>query len=410
VSNEFIVCIRNTTVFKLIPFFVPSRIYLLVCLVQCNPWEYIKIYVISCDFFRHLEEHSAHVKVEREKFRKDWQRDKKKNLLRYPPNLKELGFQEWLRENIQAARRRNESIDDAILALCNGCPSIAKSYKGMELRGQQFRTQEAEKRNQTTTNSIILCEFTMKHKTNAADRSPMSVSDDYVGIIEYILEIDFLYIKPVLVLCKWFGATQKRPYSSMKIDEYGFSLFDCTKHISETTKYGNPCVEPSRIRHAYICHVDNDPNWIIVVESIPHHSGPMRRNIPRLTGPALNCDMERELTVPRAQKSGGKYITYSMKPKPIPGTTSAIDTIGRALRSINEDESINVNEEEDEEEDLMEKADFVWEGDEQLIIEEDDYTAQVEDQDADQDRGTNEEDIQWSVEVFGQDASTSNMS
>jgi hypothetical protein len=73
--------------------------------------------------------------------------------------------------------------------------------------------------------------------------------EDFIGYIEQILEIDFILMKRILILCKWFEAFQRRPYTSVKTNNYGFTLFNSiSKKISCTKKYGNPCAEPQKIR------------------------------------------------------------------------------------------------------------------------------------------------------------------
>ena len=95
-------------------------------------------------------------------------------------------------------------------------------------------------------------------------------------------------------MCTWFGGAQQRSRTS---DEYSFTLFDTSKNISKSTAYGNPCVEPSKIRQAFTCPVDNDSNWSIVVEIIPNEMSSRRKDIPRLNGSALECNMEMELEI-----------------------------------------------------------------------------------------------------------------
>jgi hypothetical protein len=56
-----------------------------------------------------------------------------------------------------------------------------------------------------------------------------------------------------------------------------------------------------------------DSNGMIVVETIPHHLGLFRRNVSRLKGIFLDCDMKKELMLLPTTKSGGKIIRYSTK-------------------------------------------------------------------------------------------------
>ena len=83
-------------------------------------------------------------------------------------------------------------------------------------------------------------------------------------------------------------------------------------------------MEPSKIRQAFTCPVDNDSNWSIVVETIPNEMGSRRKDIPRLNGSALECNMEMELEIPPAKGSrGGKVIIFLRMEKP--RSTSGLD-------------------------------------------------------------------------------------
>jgi hypothetical protein len=239
--------------------------------------------------------------------------------------------------------------------------------KGLNIHGQHFRTTSGDE-GKTIQDSIILCEFIMKPSQDDSNEE----LEDYVGVIEHILEI-------------WFGASQRRPLTSIKIDEYGFSIFDCTKSISNSTKFGNPYIEASRIRQAYTCVVDTEgSNEMIVVETIPHHPGLFRRDIPRLQGTFLDCDMKEELTLLPATKSGGKTIRYSTKSKPRdyihtvkerePSKATTSTGVVEASTSIGQD--IEEDHEPVEDEDI--EQEIIFEVDDSSIPEGDAYAAEVE--------------------------------
>jgi hypothetical protein len=193
------------------------------------------------------------------------------------------------------------------------------------------------------------------------------------------------------VKCTWFGTAQQRANTSIKVDGYGFTLFDSSKNISSSTTYGNPFVDPKKIRQAYTCPVDDDGDWVIIVESIPDHPGPKRRYIPRLIGEELNCNMEKELTTPPAHKSGGKVITFSNKEKTKKGTTLEMGSSVDVKQDVIPDEDPMVEgEKEDEEEDNEELEEtqyqLISEGDENindeaLGTEDDQYYFSTDDED-----------------------------
>ena len=71
--------------------------------------------------------------------------------------------------------------------------------------------------------------------------------EDFIGCIEQILELDFIYMKRILVLCKWFEASQRRPYTFVKTNDYGFTLFDSiSKEISWTKNMAIYVQSPKR--------------------------------------------------------------------------------------------------------------------------------------------------------------------
>ena len=202
---------------------------------------------------REFDKQAASLVQQRSNFKTAWKSEDHKGKFQCPEELEELQFHEWFTKEIRARNTRGEDVADELQAIANACPKTPFSYKGFTTANQLFRTKEVDASNYTN-NSIILREFLMHHESGE------EYYEDFVGYIDQILELDFLYFKKVIVMCTWFGGAQQRSRTSIKIDEYGFTLFDTSKHISKSTAYGNPCVEPSKIRQAFTCPVDNDSN------------------------------------------------------------------------------------------------------------------------------------------------------
>jgi hypothetical protein len=70
-----------------------------------------------------------------------------------------------------------------------GCSFVAQSYTTMWSYGRHFRVHHVDER-RTTCDSCIACRFKEK---------PDGLEVDYVGIIEEILEVDFISFKTLLL-------------------------------------------------------------------------------------------------------------------------------------------------------------------------------------------------------------------
>ena len=319
----------------------------------------------TCFLYRDFEEHTKNVREGRDRFKRERStiQRTKKGRLQYPPELQELQFYEWLSIHIKEKNRNKEDVPDEIHAIANGCPTTATSYKGLYIGGQLFKTRAADFK-YYADNSVIICQFIMDNNSNSEDSST-EIVEDFIGYIEEILEIDFIHLKKTFIMCKWFGSAQVRPNTSMKTDGYGFTLFKATsREISRSRGYGNPCAEPHMIRQAYTAVDPEDPNWITVVETILNLEGPERRYVPRLIGPELECDMERELTIPPAYKNGGKTITFSSRQNVNDAERSAGPTLDPIIEVHDDDDDNNPNINDDE----QNYAAMMEEGDEDPTI------------------------------------------
>lgn len=144
---------------------------------------------------------------------------------KYPRELQELLFHEWLSSHIKVKNKSKEDVLDKIHIVVNGCPIPTTSYNGLYIRCQLFKTRTADATNYGD-NSVIIYQFLVDINSNFEDSS-MEVVKDFIEYIEQILEIDFIHMKKTFIMCKWFGRAQLRPHTSVQTDDYWFHVVQC---------------------------------------------------------------------------------------------------------------------------------------------------------------------------------------
>ncbi len=72
--------------------------------------------------------------------------------------------------------------------------------------------------------SKVAATFTTIYKLSGQDSSPIKVDLEYVGQVEEILELDYGTPCVIVLFCNWVKANYKGTRTTMKQDEYGFTL------------------------------------------------------------------------------------------------------------------------------------------------------------------------------------------
>jgi hypothetical protein len=76
----------------------------------------------------------------------------------------------------------------------------------------------------------VAATFTTMCKSSGQDSSPIKVDLEYVRWVEEILELDY-GTTCVIVFCNWVKANYKGTRTTMKQDEYGFTLVNYSEML-----------------------------------------------------------------------------------------------------------------------------------------------------------------------------------
>ena len=131
-----------------------------------------------------------------------------------PSQLKPLQpFPEWLTVTVEADRRTgSRTIDQTTYDLSRPPSLIATAYRSMKAYGMHIRCRSVEA-SRTTMDSGVHATFT----DDAGEET-----EEYVGWIEEILELEYRSTCVVVLLCSWVKAKMGGASPTMKRDQHGF--------------------------------------------------------------------------------------------------------------------------------------------------------------------------------------------
>ena len=151
--------------------------------------------------------------------------------IEYPQTLRLLpNFEVWLVSAIQMAMDSSEEVAPDVIDISIGPARMATSYRSMWAYGNHFRVKSAE-RNLTTIDCGVVATFEQECRSGPQDQNTIMAQVEYVGWVEEILELDYGRFQVIVFLCNWVKAISQGPGTTMKRDEYGFTLVNFNRLI-----------------------------------------------------------------------------------------------------------------------------------------------------------------------------------
>ncbi|XP_052209093.1 uncharacterized protein LOC127812645 [Diospyros lotus] len=118
----------------------------------------------------------------------------------------------------------NEDISEELRALTQGPNCVARKYKGFIINGFRFRVKEVEEKRKTQNSGVIVTAKTESY-ASVRDNNPILGDVTYYGVLNDILELDYLSGKKVTLFnCDWVSQRNGK-----KENDDGFTLVNFTR-------------------------------------------------------------------------------------------------------------------------------------------------------------------------------------
>jgi hypothetical protein len=161
---------------------------------------------------------------EREAYRLQNRRRHIASVRTYPLELLELpSFADWFQECVRDALHVGEKLDDDVIQYSEAPERYATSHRQMYCFGTHFRVRSSETA-LVTRDSCVVASFTRELRWGIRNGRPVESTDDYVGYIEEILELDYRNHCTTVLVCDWVRATRDARSPNIVRDQYGFTL------------------------------------------------------------------------------------------------------------------------------------------------------------------------------------------
>jgi hypothetical protein len=136
-----------------------------------------------------------------------------------------------VRVAISSFIENGETIDINVVHMSMPPTLEATSYCVMYVFRNHLRVSNEEEHLTTNDNGIAVT-FEQECVLGAKDQRPIIAKLEYVSWVEEILELNYGVFNTIVFFCNWVKTTYTRTSTTIKIDEYDFTLEDFNSLIS----------------------------------------------------------------------------------------------------------------------------------------------------------------------------------
>lgn len=199
---------------------------------------------------------------EREAFRRLFRRRHPSVAVRYPAELHDLPrFASWLTSQVSRQRQAGEDVDVDVQQYAQPPERYAISHRKMYAFGMHFRVRSAEG-GRVTRDSCVVASFTRQVPWGLRNGRPMETTEDYVGYIEEILELDYRNHCTTVLVCDWVRPSQDPRHPNIERDQYGFTMANFNR--MDGTVHSNSFAFPLHCQQVFLSNDPTRPGWKIV--------------------------------------------------------------------------------------------------------------------------------------------------
>jgi len=179
--------------------------------------------------------------------------------MEYPIHLEQLPpFPLWLEREVQRGQER--FADDGVDLSMK--PNVkAHSFKSMKAYGMHLCVSSVEA-NLVTADSGVTVTCETVQQSGRHDRSPVSGMVTYYGKIVEILELNYDWVKPIVLLCDWVEPIRRGPTTCMKEDKYGYTSVKLNRVMRRSS---NSFVFPLQVPQIFFSESHHKEVWSVVL-------------------------------------------------------------------------------------------------------------------------------------------------
>lgn len=253
---------------------------------------------------------------EREAYRRQFRRRHPSAAVRYPADLFDLPpFASWLTRRVQTLQDEGEHVDDDVVQYSQPPERYAVAHRQMHAFGMHFRVRSAEG-GLVTRDSCVVASFTSQLRWGLRNGRPIERTDDYVGYIEEILELDYRNHCTTILVCNWVQGMRDVRFPHVQRDRYGFTIANFN-HMDGNV-HANSFAFPLHCQQVFFSDDQHRPGWKIVCRTdVRGRRGQIEVNqaIPSMIDVGNDADFDglqpemlESEPVREAASEGGMYI------------------------------------------------------------------------------------------------------
>lgn len=152
-------------------------------------------------------------------------------------------------------------MDDDVVQYSQPPERYAVAHRHMHAFGMHFRVRNAEG-GLVTRDSCVVASFTSQLRWGICNGRPIERTDDYVGYISEILELDYRNHCTTVLVCDWVQGTRNICHPRVQRDRYGFTTANFNHMDGDV--HANSFAFPMHCEQVFFSDDPHRPGWKIV--------------------------------------------------------------------------------------------------------------------------------------------------
>lgn len=164
-----------------------------------------------------------------------------------------------------AEKAEGAPVDETAEALSCYPSPVAQRFRSMSAYGYHYRVKSAEA-HLRTCDSGIAATFFRECRYGLRDRNPVVAPVEYVGHLQEIIELDYIFLRQVVLIGTWVKANYRGPNATVKRDHWGFTIANFGRMIP----FGRDSFAfPSQVEQVFFSDCLESSGWKVVVRTEP---------------------------------------------------------------------------------------------------------------------------------------------
>lgn len=182
--------------------------------------------------------------------------------MRYPADLHDLPpFATWLTARVGTLRNAGEHVHDDVVQYGQPPERYAIAHRQMHAYGMHLRVRSAEE-GLVTRDSCVVASFTRQLRWGLCNGLPIERTDEYVGYLEEILELDYRNHCTTVLVCDWVKRTADVHFPHVQRDRYGFAVANFN-HMDGKV-HANSFAFPLHCQQVFFSDDPHRPGWKVI--------------------------------------------------------------------------------------------------------------------------------------------------